>query len=480
MAISILNGFDYGGQSYDFTRQGFATLEEMASYPEFYLPPLYIALCEETGKPYLYNVSNEIDTEHGLGKWRELSGGGSGSDLLNYYTKTEVNTLLDTKVDKEVDKGLSTNDYTNEEKQKVQDSADAITILNGAVTVEGSVQKQINDAIASMDTKINMVVPELPPIADARNDVIYLVLDDSVVGSTVYDLYMVVENTSGTREYLHSGRTEIDLSGYATTEYVDTELAKKLDIANGATMADKVIVTDSLGNIVFVDKSTLGGSAEDVSYTNADFPALTDVDKALDNILGKLYYVEPQISSFTSVPSTLQYENGYTIRGGVVFDWTYNKDMTSQTLTDCTLADETVRTATYANDISANKTFTLTCGDGEKTATKSISFQFMNKVYWGVSADQDNYTDAWILGLSGNKLATSAKGSYNFTAGTGQYCYWAIPTGMSISVKVNGFDTDVDTVVASRSFTNASGYTTTYKIVRLHQPSLGTLIAVVS
>ena len=51
---------------------------------------------------------------------------------------------------------------------------------------------------------------------------------------------------------------------------------------------------------------------------------------------------------------------------------------------------------------------------------------------------------------------------------------------MSISVKVNGFDTDVDTVVASRSFTNASGYTTTYKIVRLYQPSLGTLTAVVS
>lgn len=478
MAISILNGFDYGGQSYDFTRQGFATLEEMANYPSFYLPPLYIALCEETGKPYLYNVSNEIDTEHGLGKWRELSG--SGTDMLNYYTKTEVNTLLDTKVEKETGKGLSTNDYTNEEKQKVQDSVDAITILNGAVTVEGSVQKQINDAIASMDTKINMVVPELPPIADARNDVIYLVLDDSVVGSTVYDLYMVVENTSGTREYLHSGRTEIDLSGYATIEYVDTELAKKLNIANGATMADKVIVTDSLGNIVFVDKATLGNDAENVAYTNTDFPTYTNVDLALDAIFAKLYYVDPQISSFTSTPSTLQYENGAVVTGGVVFNWTYNKDMTSQTLTDCTLADETVRTATYANDISANKTFTLTCGDGEKTATKSISFQFMNKVYWGVSADQDNYTDAWILGLSGNKLATNAKGSYNFTAGTGQYCYFAIPTSMSIAVKVNGFDTDLDTVVASRSFTNASGYTTTYKILRLHQPSLGTLTAVVS
>lgn len=477
MAISILNGFDYGGQSYDFTRQGFATLEEMASYPEVYLPPLYIALCEETGLPYLYNVSNEsIET---YGKWRELSGG-SAPELLNYFTKTETNNLLDEKVDKETGKGLSANDYTNEEKQKVQDSVDAITILNGAVTVEGSVQKQISDAIAGMDTKINMVVPELPPIADARNDVIYLVLDDSVVSSTVYDLYMVVENTSGTREYLHSGRTEIDLSGYSTVEYVDAELEKKLDIANGSTMANKAVVTDSSGNIIFVDKSALGGDAENVTYTNSSFPALTDVDKALDNILSKLYYVEPAISSFTSIPSTLTYENGAVITGGVTFAWAYNKDIVSQTLTDCTLADETVRTASYANDISSNKSFTLSASDGEKSVTKTISFQFMNKVYWGVSAEPNSYDDAWILGLANSKLASNAKGNYNFTAGTGQYCYWAIPTGMSMSVKVNGFDTDLDTEVASRSFTNASGYTTTYKIVRLHQPSLGTLTAVVS
>lgn len=475
MAVSMLDNFDIRKSSPNVKRDMFETLADMKEYNENYLPSLFIATCVETGLPYLFNKANTVDDE--TGKWRVLSG---SADLLNYYTKSEINTLLELYVEKETGKGLSTNDYTNEEKQKVQDSVDAITILNGAVTVEGSVQKQINDAIASMDTKINMVVPELPPIADARNDVIYLVLDDSVVGSTVYDLYMVVENTSGTREYLHSGRTEIDLSGYATIEYVDTELAKKLNIANGATMADKVIVTDSLGNIVFVDKATLGNDAENVAYTNTDFPTYTNVDLALDAIFAKLYYVDPQISSFTSTPSTLQYENGAVVTGGVVFNWTYNKDMTSQTLTDCTLADETVRTATYANDISANKTFTLTCGDGEKTATKSISFQFMNKVYWGVSADQDNYTDAWILGLSGNKLATNAKGSYNFTAGTGQYCYFAIPTSMSIAVKVNGFDTDLDTVVASRSFTNASGYTTTYKILRLHQPSLGTLTAVVS
>ena len=48
-----------------------------------------------------------------------------------------------------------------------------------------------------MDTKINVVVEELPDIEWARDDVIYLLLQ---TGSTdVYDIYMVVENNLGIR-----------------------------------------------------------------------------------------------------------------------------------------------------------------------------------------------------------------------------------------------------------------------------------------
>lgn len=41
------------------------------------------------------------------------------ADLSNYYNKTEVDNLLDTKVDKVTGKGLSTEDYTSEEKTKL-------------------------------------------------------------------------------------------------------------------------------------------------------------------------------------------------------------------------------------------------------------------------------------------------------------------------------------------------------------------------
>lgn len=522
MAISFLDNLDIRKSAPNVKRDMFDTIADMKAYNENYLPQVFIATCIEDGCIYIFNKGNLVDDT--TGKWRKFEGG--SADLLNYYNKSEVNTLLEDKVDKETGKGLSTNDYDDTEKGQVQQNKEDIATLNSGVAVEGSVSYKVaagvDEAKTYTDEQIALlnvdeaIKCDAQPTYDSTTDKITYIKDsisytidtdaiwfyyedsDKLMQSILLDgTWTTIVSAGGVNFNDYVSKTTDVVSDYTGEEIViskipdlaamkdlqtivETELSEKLDIAQGAVNADKVVITDENGDITLSPLSTLGGDAENISYTNIDFPTYTDVDKALDAIFAKLYYVDPAILTFTSVPSTLQYENGEVIEGGVVFNWTYNKDMTSQTLTDCALADETVRTATYANDISANKTFTLNCGDGEKTASKSISFQFMNKIYWGVSADQDTYSDAWILGLGGSKLATNAKGSYNFTAGTGQYCYFAVPTGWNLNVKVNGFDTELDTVVASRSFTNASGYTTTYKIVRLHQPGLGTLTAVVS
>ena len=47
------------------------------------------------------------------------TGGSGGTDLSNYYTKSETDTKLTTKGDKVSGKGLSTNDYTSAEKTKL-------------------------------------------------------------------------------------------------------------------------------------------------------------------------------------------------------------------------------------------------------------------------------------------------------------------------------------------------------------------------
>ena len=522
MAVSMLDNFNIRKSTPNVERDMFQTIADMKEYNENYLPQVFIATCVEDGCIYIFNKGNLVDDT--TGKWRKFEGG--SADLINYYNKSEVNTLLADKVDKETGKGLSTNDYDDDEKGQVLQNKTDIATLNGDATVTGSVDSKVAqgvqdaksytdeqlalfnvdeaikcDAMPTYDSttnKITYVKGGVSTTIDADAIWFYYENSDKLMQSILLDGEWTTIVSAGSVNFNdYVSKTNDVVSDYTGEEVVtskipdlaamkdlqtivETKINGKVAITQGSTNANKAMVTDENGDVTLVPLSTLGGDAENVSYTNTDFPTYTDVDKALDAIFAKLYYVDPSITSFTSTPSTLTYENGAVITGGVVFNWTYNKDMTTQTLTDCTLADETVRTATYANDISANKTFTLNCGDGEKTASKSISFQFMNKVYWGVSADQDSYSDAWILGLSGSKLATNAKGSYNFTAGTGQYCYFALPTSMSISVKVNGFDTDLDTVVASKSFQNASGYTTTYKIVRLHQPSLGTLTAVVS
>ena len=57
-------------------------------------------------------------------KWEII--GTTKTDLSDYYTKTQVDNLLNSKVDKVNGKGLSTNDYTTAEKTKLS-NIDTIT-----------------------------------------------------------------------------------------------------------------------------------------------------------------------------------------------------------------------------------------------------------------------------------------------------------------------------------------------------------------
>ena len=109
------------------------------------------------------------------------------------------------------------------------------------------------------------------------------------------------------------------------------------------------------------------GTAEDTIYTNENFPQYDNVDLALDALFNKVYYVKPTCS-LSATPSGGIFEMGTAISAPITFTWTTNKDITSQTLTGCTLIDASVRTAIYSTNITADKTFTLSISDGENTA----------------------------------------------------------------------------------------------------------------
>ena len=217
-------------------------------------------------------------------------------------------------------------------------------------------------------------------------------------------------------------------------------------------------------------------TADSITYNNPNFVQYDTVDTALDALFAKVYYVKPTCS-LSADKKGGTFEMGTVISAPITFTWTTNKNITSQTLTGCTLADASVRTATYNTNVASNKSFTLSVSDGENFASSSVSYKFLNKILWGNSTEPTTYNSKFILALSNNKLASSNKGAFSFNCSDGEYAYFAAPTSMKItSAWVNGFQADLEEV-AVVNHTNASGYTSSYTITRFGNSGLGSFVA---
>ena len=101
MAISLIDNLKIQNKKQNVERDSFATITDMVSYSPNYLPNIFHAMCEETGKMYVYNVNNDEDPD--LGKWREFSGGSGGGTADVPIEKIKVNGELQTPVNKVVD-----------------------------------------------------------------------------------------------------------------------------------------------------------------------------------------------------------------------------------------------------------------------------------------------------------------------------------------------------------------------------------------
>lgn len=107
-------------------------------------------------------------------------GSGGSVDLSNYYTKPEANTLLDNKVDKVDGKQLSTEDYTTEEKTKLEslhnyddtivkaDIASNTEAIEAEVTRAKAAEKVNADAISALDTAYKAADATLDTKIDAE------------------------------------------------------------------------------------------------------------------------------------------------------------------------------------------------------------------------------------------------------------------------------------------------------------------------
>lgn len=250
--------------------------------------------------------------------------------------------------------------------------------------------------------------------------------------------------------------------------YTEDDVLKQTKFVDGVA---KTITSGGGVNFDAYAKKEDGGVG--LKFEDASHPLWTDVDKAIKGLIAKVEYVKPEIKSFTKSVADV-FEIGATV-SGIDFAWTLNKDVTAQTLTDCTVTPED-RSATYGTDLKTTKTFTLTVSDGENSASKSVSVSFQNKIYCGGAAEPTDYDSAFVLGLATSKFATAKKGTYSANVGAGQYGYIAYPKSMGqiTSVYIGGFETTVENC-GDISFTNASGGNAVYNIVRTSRQGLGSI-----
>ena len=262
-------------------------------------------------------------------------------------------------------------------------------------------------------------------------------------------------STSSLTAYLNSHITLTStglvgiMAGFDGTPNIDVPIASVAE-TDAAIISTKAVVPSDLANY----KSRLD---------------------TLEAEVAQLLYVPTHITSFTATPSLVEIG---TVVTSVSLVWTINKNVTSQTMTNFSgTVPFGTRALIITGSFSTNQTWTLTATDGQTISTASASLLFENQRYWGVSTNA-SIANSDILGFS-SEFATSAAKSTIYNATGGNYVYYCYPAsfGLLSNVKVGGLAFS-DFTTTAINFTNASGHTSSYNVLRINNIQTGANIQV--
>lgn len=347
--------------------------------------------------------------------------------------------------------------YTNDDTKTLTTIIDEI---NTAIAAKAG-----SSDLTALEERINNMIADAPEAYDTFKEI-------SDYLSSHKSEYEALVNLASNKVDKEDGK------GLSTNDFTD-ELATKLSELYDKAGIDEMLddIRTRLAAVEAATGNPTAVTAADVKYTMSDGTETT-VKAALDELL----YVPVSITSVTSSTASTQ-EKG-TVLTGVVINWAYNKDdIVSQSINGANLTDLTQRSYTDDSEVTTDKTYTVKVSDGTTEVSKSYSILFKNKVYYGVSEVNApaEANSAFILGLTGNKYASSksAVGSFTVNAEAGQYIYYAQPATFTEPVfNIGGFDTTFE-LYATIDFTNASGYTESYNIYKSGQAGLGSTSATV-
>ena len=264
---------------------------------------------------------------------------------------------------------------------------------------------------------------------------------------------------------------ELDMSYFATRtemQMLEQQIGNKLDTPVNEGQDGYVIVMNPNGEPEWRPNVSSGANdASQVFYSTHADPSIQTVQDALN----KLLYVETAIS-LNAVPAPGTYEIGSVINS-IQFNWTIDRSVVSLVFNNDTL-DTEIRSYTFTGELKTDKSFSLTVNDGVQSSSRSVSYSFKHRRYWGVSSIPASYDSNFIIGLSNKEYATSRnKSSFNLNAGVGKYMYYCFPASWGTPVfNVGGFDGGF-IKEATIDFTNASGHTESFVIWRSENANLG-------
>lgn len=205
--------------------------------------------------------------------------GNLSTQLADYVKSADLLNQLDSKVDKVTGKTLTSNDFTNAYKNKLDDLTKITKVSQLANDSNYVTNIKLQEALSKIKTLKKEVVDTLPQAG--QDDVIYLVKDAKGKDNNVYLEYLWINNA-----FELIGSTEVDLSGYAKTSEVDDKISK-IDLSPYAKKEelDKKIDKSQIADSYSSDSSETVPSSRAL-YDGLDALA-EEIDKKVDKVEGK-------------------------------------------------------------------------------------------------------------------------------------------------------------------------------------------------